>query len=447
MHPFLNDLRSFDMATTASEKGHPVLYGPRCSTRATGCGRVTRGVVRSGDSTWRQRRPIFKAATWLALTILAALAAPAAEPKPTWAVAEAPLRVVFSRAAADAYALCTLPPAAGTQAIAAVKAVADGVVRPSRIVWADAQAVHALVDCADLPASAVVAVYGVAGEKRAVPQANGVTDATPIRIAARRSVGQDAPATLQDLKLLALRPGRRPEFFTVAGFDDVKETIGKYAKGGGWNQPLSLVRLTTWMYVPQEAHLVFALQGDTAAWLQIDSEEAVGQGYSRGRTTRQESRSLTLTPGLHRLILDLAVRYAYDLDVLWRPADGSTVEPLFVTGGSAIEGRLEHREDELHLFAHVRRGAPYRFLGTPAIFCDLTLQDGSVCWKGCELEYEWKLNDALIGSGQTLNTVLVTSNGTPAVVDLTVRRPADGTHSTTTLTLPPDTVQIGRAHV
>ena len=374
------------------------------------------------------------------LSIMSSLSVRAADPTPVWTVAEAPVRVVFPRAAADAFALCALPAAAGGQPVAAVKATADGAPRPVRVVWADDEAVHALVDCNGLPPNAVVAVYGVVGEKRAEPEAGGVTDPAPIRIAARRSVGQDAPATLEDLKLLALRPGPAPDFYAVAGFDGVAAAVGKYAKGGGWSQPLSLLRLTTWIFVPKEARYVFALQGDNAAWLQIDGAEAVGQGYSRGRPTRQESRPLVLAAGLHRLILDTAVRYGYDLAVLWRAADDGAAEPLFVTGGAAVEGRVERRGGDLHAFARTCRGAPYRFLGTPAIFCGLTLQDGSVCWNGGELEYDWTLNGAAVGSGPSLDTVLVTSNDAPAVVGLTVRRPADGTNAATTVTLPPDTV-------
>ncbi len=366
----------------------------------------------------------------------------AAAPVPAWQVGEASLRTVFLRASHDDFALCTLPAEAGGQPVAALKAESGGAARPVRVVWADDERLQALVDCRGLPENAVVTVYGIVGEKRAAVEPGGFADPLPLRVAALRTVGQDPPATLEDLKLLALRPGARTEFFAVSGFDVVAEGIGRYAKGGGYDRPLALLRLTTWIFVPQEARYVFALTGDNAAWLQIDGVEAVGQGYSRGRPTRQESRPIALAAGLHRLIVDTAVRHAYSLGVLWRAADADAgaAEPVLVTGGGEVEGRVERREGDLHVFARVQRGGSYRFQGVPALFSPLTLQDGSVCWSGGELTYDWRIDGTPVGTGRRFDTVWVTTNGAPAAIELTVLRTNDNVTASATVTLPAATV-------
>ncbi|MEI8354067.1 MAG: hypothetical protein WCG22_06130, partial [Lentisphaerota bacterium] len=201
-----------------------------------------------------------------------ALPAWAASPVPAWRVEEAAIRTVFTRGAQDAFALCVLPADVDASPVAAVKAEASGVARPVRVVAVDDRQIQVLVDCQGLPENAVVAVYGIAGARRAEPEPEGVTNPAPIRVAARHTIGQDPPATLDDLKLLAVRASQQSTFFVFPGFDVVAAGLGKFAKGAGWDRPLSLLRLTSWLAVPREGRYVFALSGDNAAWLQIDGE-------------------------------------------------------------------------------------------------------------------------------------------------------------------------------
>jgi hypothetical protein len=369
-----------------------------------------------------------------------ALPVTAAEPVPLWRVAESAIRTVFTRGAQDAFALCVLPADVGGRPVAAVRAEADDGARPARVVAADDRQIQVLVDCQGLPEKAVVAVYGIAGERRAVPEAAGVVDPAPIRVAARHTVGQDPPATLDDLKLLAIRPGLKPTTFAFSDFGVVGAGLGKFAKGANWDRPLALLRLTSWLAVPQEGRYVFALSGDNAAWLQMDGAEVVGQGYSRGRPTTQESRPVTLAAGLHRLIVDTAVRTDYSLGVRWRPVASNAAPATLVTGGAITAGRVERRDGDLHVFARARRGLPYRFQGVSALFCPVTLDDESVCWSGGELAYAWQIDGAPVGNGQRVETILITTNGADVVVGLTVRRAADGVQGSATVTLPAETV-------
>ena len=396
--------------------------------------------VHTGVSTWRSVCSLSKASIISTLSIPLALSAWAASPVPAWRVEESAIRIVFARGAQDAFALCVLPAEVGGRPVAAVKAEAAGVARPVRVVAADDRQIQVLVDCRELPEKTVVAVYGIAGEKRVDPESEGVVDPAPIRVAARHSVGQDPPATLNDLNRLVIRRGPQSTFFVFSSFDVVAAGLGKFAKGAGWDRPLSLLRLTSWLAVPQEGRYVFALSGDNAAWLQINGEEVVGQGYSFGRSTIQEGPPITLTAGLHRLIVDTAVRTDYKLGVEWRPVDTHAALPTLVTGGGIMEGRVERRDSDLHVFARARQGLPYRFQGNPALFGPVTLEDDSVCWSGGTLAYAWQINGAPVGNGRRVETIRVATNGTNFVVGLTVSRAADGTHGSTTVTLPAATV-------
>ncbi len=399
--------------------------------------------VHTGVHTGRSVCSLLKVSTLSILSTVSiplALPAWAAAPVPAWRVEEAAIRTVFTRGAQDAFALCVLPADVDASPVAAVKAEASGVARPVRVVAVDGRQIQVLVDCQGLPENAVVAVYGIAGARRAEPEPEGVTNPAPIRVAARHTVGQDPPATLDDLKLLAVRASQQSTFFVFPSFDVVAAGLGKFAKGAGWDRPLSLLRLTSWLAVPREGRYVFALSGDNAAWLQIDGEEVVGQGYSRGRPTTQEGRPITLAAGLHRLMVDTAVRTDYSLGVRWRPVDTNTALPTLVTGGDLTEGRVERRDGDLHVFARVRRGLPYRFQGIPALFCPMTLEDESVCWSGGKLAYAWQIDGTPVGNGRRVETIRVATNRTNFVVGLMVSRAADGTNGSATVTIPAETV-------
>lgn len=380
------------------------------------------------------------AVVFCVLTMAATRPVVASEPVPPWCVGESAIRMVFVRGAQDAFALCVLPSEVGGRPVAAVKADAAGEAQPIRVVAADDRQIHVLVDCQELPEKAMVAVYGIAGEQRVDPELEGVVDPTPIRVAARHSVGQDPPATLNDLNRLVIRRGPQSTFFVFPDFDAVAAGLGRFSKGAGWDRPLALLRLTSWLAVPQEGRYVFSLSGENAAWLQINGEEVVGQEYNCGRPTIQEGPPITLTAGLHRLIVDTAVRTNYSLGVQWRPVDTNAARPTLVTGGALMEGRVERRDGDLHVFARTRRGLPYRFQGIPALFCPVTLEDESVCWSGGTLAYAWQINGAPVGNGRRVETILVATNGTNFVVGLTVSRAADGTNGSTTITLPAATV-------
>jgi len=409
--------------------------------------------VRSGGGTGRSVCSLSTVSIISTLSIISTVSIPlalpalAAEPVPAWQVGEASIRSVFTRGAQDAFALCVIPAAAGGQPVAAVKAESGGALRPVRVVWADGSRVHVLVDCQGLAENAVVAVYGMAGERRVVPEPQGLVDPAPIRVAARHTVGQDPPATFDDLKRLVVRPGNPSAFFAFPGFDVIAAGIGKYAKGAGWDRPLSLLRLTTWIVVPQDGLYVFALTGDNAAWLRIDGEEVVGQAYSLGRPSSRECPPLILSAGLHRLIVDTAVRTTYSLDVLWRAADTNTLLPTLVTGGALTEGRLERREDDLHVFARAQLGLPYRFQGVPAHFCPVTLQDESVCWSGGDLTYAWQINGIPVGHDRRVETVLVATNPVAFVAELTVRRATDGVSGSASIILPDEGVSAAEYRI
>lgn len=379
----------------------------------------------------------------LLITLLFTLSpSPARAQNPPWRVDDGAVRQIFTTSASDNFVLCTLPVTAGGQPLTSVKAVANNAPRPSRLVWVDDQNLHVLVDCSGLGDNAVVALYGIPGSHAAKPQRDGALNPTPIRIVARRSVGQDSPASLEDYHVLTLRPGPRPEFFAANNFESLPDTIKQYAKGGNWTHPLSMLRLSTWLYIPETARYAFALSGDNAAWLQIDGTEIVGQTYSRSRPGQRESGAIKLEAGLHRLIIDTAVRYSYDLNVFWRAVDTNAADPQFITGANYVKGRLEQRHADFHPFITSQRSAPYRFQGNPAIFNLTALQDNTANWGDTNLQRQWWVNNKRISTDKELHLITVSSNDTPFEVTLEVTRPGTNTNTTrsTSLSLPAETV-------
>jgi len=339
----------------------------------------------------------------------------AAAPRPDWVDAGAPLRLVFTKPAHDAFALVRLPARAGAAYLAELRAWQGGNRRPVRMVWADEEQVYALVDCQGSEAGAEFVVYALPGDPPAQLPAEGAVDPAPIRFAMRRAYGQDSPADADQFRMMEARADKSVRIFAVESFDAANNNP-EIRQGGdnNWERSANLMRLTTWLLAPAAGRWVFTIKGDHAAWLRVGETLAVEQTYARGRDQWQAGKPLALEKGLHRVTLDvvsMARRGGYRLAVAWRNLDaaaGAKTDLTPITGGALVEGRVERRDGDLHAFAQATpTGASYRFIGCPTVFLPVRLRSASVSWSGSSLACAWQDEQGRsLGAGPSIEAVL-----------------------------------------
>lgn len=335
--------------------------------------------------------------------LMVAPAVRAGVPERPWREIAAPARVVFARPEAEPYSLVDVPARIDSVQVTSAAAWCGGDVHPVRLVCTNADTLTCLVDCQGLGVRQDIALYLLTN---AAPPAAAepLADPNPVRFCAQRTAGQDLPESLPQVDLLDARVDREPAVSRVDGFDvDEDSPSGWYH--GDWQRRNHLVDLSSWLRFPAAGRHIFSLRADQPMWLLVDGA-CVLQSHA-GRGGWEASPPVSLTPGLHRVLVRGVCRQRMRLALTWA-AEWRTDDPgvELVTGGDKRRGRLELRNRRLHALATAAAGVPYRFDGIQDVFVPFRLEDASVSWDERPLTCAWRLDGAMLGTGHALRTVL-----------------------------------------
>ncbi|MDD5706309.1 MAG: hypothetical protein PHR35_10305 [Kiritimatiellae bacterium] len=392
-----------------------------------------------------QERKVCAAACALVTWLSFASAAVAQAPDPPWRFPDAPVRAVFTPPVGQSCCLVQLP-ALLTNGVPVGRVAAEvgGAPRPVRVVTTNGASLNLLVDCAGLPANAVVALYAVTNGGVIVPDA-AFAHPQPVAVAVQRSGAHEAPPTWEEMRFMVARTAadRRVTFLT----NDL-QSIQSRAEGGrnwhegGWQRPFYVARLSGWLLVKQAGSYRLALESSLPSYLLMNGALAA-QNARPPRPGWQTGEVLTLAAGLNRWEImqvcenEIAVRAGW----IAPGGDGQVVpwpREALLTGAGPVAARIERQGALLHAGADYHMEPGYAFQGVPVTFTPVSLRSLHAVRDGAQtVTCHWRSRGALLGSApewrhvftgsdaQPIELEVVSSTGQRATASLTLELPAE----------------------
>lgn len=170
-----------------------------------------------------------------------------------------------------------------------------------------------------------------------------------------------------------------------------------------------LAEMTSWIYSPVRETVTFGVDGRDAVFLLVDGALVASQAGRRNPGRWSRGKTVTLSPGLHKVQVFTMAIHAGDLKV-GMSMQGDAMAPIgstdLVVGGTKADGRMEWRGRQIHPDFTVNAGRAFRFGDTGEALVALSMKDATANVSDAELSHEWFVDGKRVGKGPVFRHVL-----------------------------------------